>query len=116
VESVLRAQELGVPTFGITDGNTTPIAIHCDAHLVAYTSSPSFAGSYVAPMALLNSIIVASAHLQPKRSLDILGRTEVEYRSGERWYQEPLRPARSGGEGAHGADVEHSGRSRKKQL
>ncbi len=114
VESVLRAHERGVPTFGITDGNTTPIAMHCDDHLVAYTSSPSFAGSYVAPMALLNSIIVASAHLQLKRSLDILGRTEVEYRSGERWYQEPLRPAKSVGDGDHRAGGGNSRRSRKK--
>ncbi len=96
VESVLRARDRGVPTFGITDGNTTPIAMHCDSYLVAATSSPSFTGSYVAPMALINTIIVASAHIQPKRSLDLLGRAEEEYRSGERWYQEPLRPAKSG--------------------
>ena len=101
VESVLRARERGVPTFGITDGKTTPIAVHCDAHLVAPTGSPSFAGSYVAPMALINTIVVACAHLQPKRSLALLGRTEEEYRSGERWYQEPLRPARPGGDGNH---------------
>ena len=111
VESVLRARERGVPTFGVTDGNTTPIAIHCDAHLVAATGSPSFTGSYVAPMALLNAVIVACAHLQPKRSLALLGRTEEEYRSGERWYQEPLRPAkhendgdrRWGGDGERGS-------------
>jgi DNA-binding MurR/RpiR family transcriptional regulator len=103
VESVLRAHERGVPTFGITDGNTTPIAIHCDAHLVAPTSSPSFTGSYVAPMALMNTIVVACAHLQPKRSLALLGRTEEEYRSGERWYQEPLRPAKLGSDGDHGS-------------
>ena len=99
VESVLRARERGVPTFGVTDGNTTPIAIHCDAHLVAATGSPSFTGSYVAPMALLNAVIVACAHLQPKRSLALLGRTEEEYRSGERWYQEPLRSAKHENDG-----------------
>src|SRR5215213_5519206 len=104
VESVLRARERGVPTFGITDGNTTPIAIHCDAHLVAATGSPSFTGSYVAPMALLNAVIVACAHLQPKRSLALLGRTEEEYRSGERWYQEPLRPAKPGNDGGRRPD------------
>lgn len=114
VESVLRARGRGVPTFGITDGNTTPIAMHCDAYLVASTSSPSFAGSYVAPMALMNSIIVASAHLQPKRALDMLSRTEVEYRSGERWYQEPLR-ARSGGDGNYRAGDGNSRGSRKKR-
>jgi DNA-binding MurR/RpiR family transcriptional regulator len=115
VESVLRAQGRGVPTFGITDGDTTPIAIHCDAHLVASTSSPSFTGSYVAPMALMNTILVASSHIQPKRSLDMLGRTEKEYRSGERWYQEPLRPAKSGSDGDHRASGRNSKRSRNKQ-
>ena len=55
VVSVLRAHQRGVPTYGVTDGDTTPIAMHCDAYLVAPTGSPSFAGSYVAPMALMNS-------------------------------------------------------------
>ena len=73
VESVLRARERGVPTFGITDSATTPIAMHCDAYLLASTSSPSFTGSYVAPMALINTIIVASAHIQPKRALARVG-------------------------------------------
>src|SRR5438105_372555 len=110
VESVLRAHERGVPTYGVTDGDTTPIAMHCDAYLVAPTGSPSFAGSYVAPMALINAIIVASAHLRPKRSLDMLGRTEEEYRSGERWYQEPLRPAKSESDGDHRAGSDNSKR------
>ena len=103
VESALRAHMRGVPTYGITDGDTTPIALHCDAYLVAPIGSPSFTGSYVAPIALINAIIVASAHLRPKRSLDMLGRTEDEYRSGERWYQEPLRPAKSESNSNHRA-------------
>jgi DNA-binding MurR/RpiR family transcriptional regulator len=92
VEAVQRAHGRGVPTFGITDSSTTPIAQHCDDYILASTSSPSFTGSYVAPMALLNTIIVACAHLRPKRALAMLGRTEQEYRTGTRWYQEPLRP------------------------
>ena len=91
VEAVERARGRGVPTFGITDSSTTPIALHCDDYLVASSSSPSFTGSYVAPMALLNTIIVGCAHLQPKRALAMLSRTEQEYRTGSRWYQEPLR-------------------------
>ena|SRR5687768_5869864 len=91
VEAVERAHAQGVPTFGITDSSTTPIALHCDDHILASTSSPSFTGSYVAPMALLNTIIVACAHLQPKRALAMLSRTEQEYRTGPRWYQEPVR-------------------------
>jgi DNA-binding MurR/RpiR family transcriptional regulator len=95
VEAVERAHARGVPTFGITDSSTTPIAHHCDDCLVASTSSPSFTGSYVAPMAVLNTIIVACAHLRPKRALAMLGRTEQEYRTGKRWYQEPVSRKRS---------------------
>lgn len=96
VNAVQRARERGVPTFGITDGNTTPIALHCDAYLLAPISSPSFTGSYVAPLALVNAITLACTHVQPKRALDILRRTEEDYRSGERWYQEPRRPSTNG--------------------
>jgi DNA-binding MurR/RpiR family transcriptional regulator len=95
VEAVDRAHARDVPTFGITDSDTTPIALHCDEYLVAPTSSPSFTGSYVAPMALLNTIIVACAHLRPKRALAMLSRTEQEYRTGTRWYREPLRRSRA---------------------
>jgi len=101
VEAVDRAREHGIPTFGITDSDTTPIALHCDEYLVASTSSPSFTGSYVAPIALLNTIIVACAHLRPKRALAMLSRTEQEYRTGRRWYQEPVRRSRAGNDGDH---------------
>ncbi|HWP42063.1 MAG TPA: MurR/RpiR family transcriptional regulator [Blastocatellia bacterium] len=115
VESVLRARERGVPTFGITDGATTPIAMHCDAYLLASTSSPSFTRSYVAPMALINTIIVASAHIRPKRALTLLGRTEEEYRTGDRWYEEPQGRTRSPRDGGQKASADTSRRSRKKR-
>jgi DNA-binding MurR/RpiR family transcriptional regulator len=99
VEAVDRARARGIPTFGITDSDTTPIALHCDDYLLTPTSSPSFTGSYVAPMALLNTIIVACAHLRPKRALAMLSRTEQEYRTGRRWYQEPMRRSRAANNG-----------------
>jgi DNA-binding MurR/RpiR family transcriptional regulator len=99
VEAVDRAHGRGIPTFGITDSDTTPIALHCDKYLLTPTSSPSFTGSYVAPMALLNTIIVACAHLRPKRALAMLSLTEQEYRTGRRWYQEPVRRNRSAANG-----------------
>ncbi len=91
VEAVLRARERGVPTFGITDSDTTPLARYCDAHLVAPITSPSFTNSYVAPLALINAIFVACAHIKPKRTLAVLRPTEEEYKLGSRWYQEPQR-------------------------
>ena len=89
VEAVLQAKKQGVPTFGITDSDTTPIARYCDAHLVALVVSPSFLNSYVAPMAAINAIHVACAHIDPKRSLNRLKPTDREYTSGARWYREP---------------------------
>ncbi|HXG65940.1 MAG TPA: MurR/RpiR family transcriptional regulator [Blastocatellia bacterium] len=91
VDSVLRARERGVPTFSITDSDTTPLAIHSDGYLVASIASHSITGSYVAPMSLLNAIIVACAHARPDRSLALLQQVEEEYRSGARWYEEPRR-------------------------
>ena len=89
VEAALRAGRQGVTTFGITDSDTTPIARYCKRHLVAGVVSPSFLNSYVAPMALINAIHVACAHLDPKRSLTQLKPTDKEYLSGARWYREP---------------------------
>jgi len=89
VESVLQAKKRGVPTFGITDSDTTPIARYCDGHLVALVVSPSFLNSYVAPMAAITAIHVACAHIDPKRSLTRLRPTDREYASGPRWYREP---------------------------
>jgi DNA-binding MurR/RpiR family transcriptional regulator len=97
VESVLMARGRGVPTYGITDSDTTPLAIHCDHYLLAPIASPSITGSYVAPMSLLNALLVACAHIRPRRSLALLRQTEEEYTSGPRWYQEPAGRGRSQG-------------------
>lgn len=89
VDSVLRAKRQGVPTFGITDADTTPIARYADNHVVTLVASPSFLNSYVAPMAAITAIHVACAHIDPKSSLTRLRPTDREYASGTRWYREP---------------------------
>lgn len=89
VDAVLRARKQGVPTFGITDSDTTPIARYCDTYLVASVVSPSFLNSYVAPTAAINAIHVACSHIDPKRALTRLRPTDREYASGPRWYREP---------------------------
>lgn len=89
VEAVLRARKQGVPTFGITDSDTTPIARYCDTHIVASVVSPSFLNSYVAPTAAINAIHVACSHIDPDRALTRLRPTDREYASGPRWYREP---------------------------
>jgi DNA-binding MurR/RpiR family transcriptional regulator len=86
VEAALRARKLRVPTFGITDSETTPIARICDDSCIASVASPSFGGSYVAPLSLLGTILIACAHTQTARSLELLRRSEVEDLADHRWY------------------------------
>ncbi len=86
VEAALRAKKLGVPTFGVTDSETTPIARICDDSCMASVASPSFGGSYVAPLSLLGTILIACAHTQTARSLELLRRSEVEDLADHRWY------------------------------
>jgi len=91
VDAVLRAKKQGVPTFGITDNNTSPIARYCDSYLLTPVVSPSFLVSYVAPVATISAVHVACAHIDPKRSLNRLRPTDREYAAGHRWYREPRR-------------------------
>jgi RpiR family carbohydrate utilization transcriptional regulator len=89
VEAALRAKKQGVRTFGITDGDDTPIARICDNFSVTSVSSVSFANSYVAPMALIGTILVACAHTRTARTLALLRRSEQEDRTDHRWYWSP---------------------------
>lgn len=88
IDATVEARARGVPTFGITDSDTTPIARSCDAYLLAPISASTLSGSYVAPMAVLNAVLVACTQLKPKRSLSLLRQTEKEYLSGPRWYDQ----------------------------
>ena len=95
VEAVISARERGVPTFGITDAPSTPIARNCDRHLIATIGSPLYTGSYVAPVALIDAILMACSQIRPNRSLAKLRQSEEEYFSGDRFYQEPARGRRT---------------------
>jgi DNA-binding MurR/RpiR family transcriptional regulator len=86
VEAAQRARQSGVSTFGITDSDTTPLAKYCDGYVVASVASSVFTGSYVAPLAAINTIIAACAHLHPQRMLAIL--RDYEKDAGARWYVE----------------------------
>ena len=91
VDAVLRAKKQGVPTFGITDNNTSPIARYCDTYIITPVVNPSFLVSYVAPVASISAIHVACAHIDPKRSLNRLRPTDREYVAGHRWYRDSKR-------------------------
>jgi DNA-binding MurR/RpiR family transcriptional regulator len=89
VEAALRAKKLGVPTFGITDSERTPIARVCDNFCLASVASPSFGSSYVAPMSIVGAILIACAHTQTSRTLALLRRSAEEDSADHRWYWIP---------------------------
>jgi len=108
VDALLRARENGVPTFGITDSDKTPIARFCDSYWTASIANPSFHGSYVAPIAAMDALFVACAHIQPQRSLALLQQKDEDSRS--RWYSPvPEQRRRSGSR-------KHNGRKDKSAL
>ena len=86
IEAAKSARRRNVPSFGITNGDATPIAKYCDSYLVASISRTSFIDSYVAPIGAINAILVACAHSQSERSLEHLRQFEEEYASGARWF------------------------------
>jgi hypothetical protein len=71
------------------------LAKYCDGYVVASVASSVFTGSYVAPMAAINTIIAACAHLHPHRMLTIL--RDYEKDAGPRWYHEPQEGRGDGG-------------------
>jgi DNA-binding MurR/RpiR family transcriptional regulator len=89
VEAAMRAKKQGVPTFGITDSDRTPIARVCDNCCLASVASPSFGSSYVAPMAIVGAILIACAHTQTSRTLALLRRSAEEDSADHRWYWVP---------------------------
>ena len=88
VDAVLTARRRNVPSFGITDSDTTPIAKYCDTYLTASVARTSFIDSYAAPTAAINALLVACAHSQSARSLEHLRDSEEENTSSVRWYKE----------------------------
>lgn len=88
IDAAKTARRRNIPSFGITNGDGTPIAKYCDSYLVASIARTSFIDSYVAPVAAINAILVACAHSQSERSLEHLRQFEEEYASTKRWYAE----------------------------
>lgn len=86
VNAARRARARGVPTFGITDTERSPIAQHCDSFWTAPIANPAFNGSYVAPIAALNALLVACAHIKPQRTLALLKQKQEELVSSTRWF------------------------------
>lgn len=86
VEGLQRARANGAYCVGITGTYVSPIARFTNEFFVASVESRSFIDSYVAPMALVNLILVACGHYKRKETLRMLAEAAKEQRHGFRWF------------------------------
>jgi DNA-binding MurR/RpiR family transcriptional regulator len=92
VNAMKFAKDSGAKVIGLTDSNASPIAEFSDNILIAKSNLTSFADSLVAPMSVLNALIVAVGirkqgyvEANYKRMEEIYARYEVfEGKEGER--------------------------------
>ena len=96
VEAAETARKQGAWTFGITDVSNSPIARACHDHWAVSVTNPIHNGSYVAPVAVLNALQVACAHLESRRALKWLREIEQEEDAAGRWF-EPAAGVRENG-------------------
>lgn len=88
VEGLQRARHGGAYCVGITDTYLSPITRHSDEFFLASVEARSFGASYVAPLALINAILVACASHKRARTLTLLRQVEEEQKHGFRWFEE----------------------------
>jgi len=87
VEGLQQAHGRGAYCVGLTDTYASPIAQSCDQVFLASIEAPPFGASYIAPMAVLNAMLVACANHRRSRTLSLLRAADREERHGSRWYQ-----------------------------
>lgn len=87
VEGLQQAKAHGAYCVGITDTFLSPIARFAHESIQASVETTSFGASYVAPMALINVILVACANYRRSRTLAQLQEADREQRLGFRWYE-----------------------------
>jgi DNA-binding MurR/RpiR family transcriptional regulator len=86
VEGLQRARANGAYCVGITGTYVSPIARFTNEFFVASVESRSFIDSYVAPMALVNLILVACGNYKRKDTLRMLAAAAKEQKHGFRWF------------------------------
>ena len=88
VEGMQQASARGAYCVGITDTFVSPVARFADECFLASVETPSFGASYVAPIALLDVLLVGLANYRRGRTLALLKQAETEQRLGFRWYED----------------------------
>lgn len=88
VEGAKLAKHRGAYLAAITDTFLSPLARLADETFLAGIETTSFGASYVAPVALLNTLLASCGQIRPSETLDIVREISEEQRYGYRWFHE----------------------------
>jgi len=88
VEGARTAKHHGAYVVAITDTFLSPLAHLADETFLAGIETASFGSSYVAPVALLNSLLAACGQIRSSETLQIVREISEEQRHGYRWFHE----------------------------
>jgi len=88
VEGAKNAKHRGAHLVAITDTFLSPLARIADETFLAGIQTTSFGASYVAPVALLNSLLAACGQIRAPETLEIVREISEEQRHGYRWFHE----------------------------
>jgi RpiR family transcriptional regulator, carbohydrate utilization regulator len=88
VEGARNAKQRGARLVAITDTFLSPLARIADETFLAGIQTTSFGASYVAPVALLNSLLAACGQIRSSETLEIVREISEEQRHGYRWFHE----------------------------
>lgn len=87
VEGLRQARANGVYCVGITDSIVSPVGQFANECFLTSVETPSFSASYIAPVALFNTFVVACANYRRSKTLVWLRKVEQEQRHGFRWFE-----------------------------
>ncbi len=83
IRAVKYAKKNNATIIGITDGENSPILELCDFPLIAKTAMEAFVDSLVAPMSLINALVVAASMKRPKEVNSYLNKLESIWHDNE---------------------------------
>ncbi len=87
LEGLRQARGNGAYCVGVSNTLVSPVNEFANESFVTVVDTPSFGDSYVAPMALMNVIVVACANYRRARTLALMKKVEEEQKHGFRWYE-----------------------------
>jgi RpiR family carbohydrate utilization transcriptional regulator len=87
VEGLRQARENGAYCVVVTDSLLAPICQFANECFITIVETPSYGASYVAPIALFDSLVVACANYRRPATLAIVKKMAEEQRYGFRWYE-----------------------------